>query len=93
MGPLDPITGQVIEGDIADQTRQTLKNLAAIIDECGVTFTSVVKVTAHLHNIRRDFATFDAVYREFFHEPYPVRSTVGSELASSLVSIDLVVAL
>jgi 2-iminobutanoate/2-iminopropanoate deaminase len=93
MGPVDPATEKVVEGGISEQTRQTLKNLQAILSERGVAFSSVVKVTAHLQDVNRDFAAYDLVYREFFTAPFPVRTTVGSDLANILVEIDLVVAL
>jgi enamine deaminase RidA (YjgF/YER057c/UK114 family) len=50
-------------------------------------------VTAHLQDVNRDFAAYDAVYREFFSAPFPVRTTVGSDLINILVEIDFVVAL
>lgn len=93
MGPVDPATGSVVEGGIVEQTRQTLKNLQAILSERGATLADVIKVTAHLQNVTQDFAAYDAVYREFFSAPFPVRTTVGSDLANILVEIDLVAAL
>ena len=47
MGPVDPATGSVVEGGIVEQTRQTLKNLQAILSARGTTFADVIKVTAH----------------------------------------------
>jgi len=64
-----------------------------ILDTKGAKFADVVKVTAHLQDVNRDFAAYDAVYREFFSAPFPVRTTVGSDLINILVEIDLVVAL
>ena len=93
MGPNDPSTGKIVAGGIAEQTRQTLKNLQAILAERGATLDQVVKVTAHLQDSPRDFAAYDEVYREFFKAPFPVRTTVGSQLINILVEIDLVVAL
>lgn len=93
MGPWDPAAGKIVEGGVAEQTRQTLKNLQKILDSKGAKFADVVKVTAHLQDVNRDFAAYDLVYREFFSAPYPVRTTVGSDLINILVEIDLVVAL
>lgn len=93
MGPVDPATGKTVDGGVAEQTRQTLKNLQAILAERGAVFADVVKVTAHLQDVHRDFAAYDVVYREFFNAPFPVRTTVGSDLINILVEIDLVVAL
>ncbi len=93
MGPSDPITGKNVEGGIVEQTRQTLKNLQAILAEQGAVFADVIKVTAHLQEVNRDFAAYDLVYQEFFTAPFPVRTTVGSDLDNILVEIDLIVAL
>ena len=48
MGPVDPATGKIVEGGVGPQTRQTLINLKAILDEVGADFSQVVKTTAHL---------------------------------------------
>ncbi len=93
MGPVDPATGKIVEGGVAEQTRQTLKNLQAILDEKGAKFSQVVKVTTHLQDCVKDFKEYDVAYREFFSAPFPVRTTVGSDLINILVEIDLVVAL
>lgn len=94
MGPVDPTTGKIVAGGVGEQTRQTLKNLLAILSEVGCDFTDVVKTTAHLQELNRDFKEYDGVYQEFFKAPnFPVRTTVGSDLAAILVEIDLVVAL
>ena len=93
MGPLNPNTGKIVEGGVDEQTRQTLLNLQKILDAKGAKFSDVVKVTAHLQDVKRDFQSYDAVYREFFTAPFPVRTTVGSDLMNILVEIDLVVAL
>jgi reactive intermediate/imine deaminase len=93
MGPADPATGKIVDGGVAEQTRQTLKNLQKILDVKGAKFADVVKVTAHLQDVNRDFAAYDLVYREFFSAPFPVRTTVGSDLINILVEIDFVVAI
>lgn len=92
-GPFEPGTGELIGEEIITQTRQTLKNLEAILKSQGLDFSDVVKVTTHLQNAKRDFADYDKVYREFFSEPYPARTSVGSELGTILIEIDLVAAL
>ena len=93
MGPNDPSTGKIVAGGVGEQTRQTLINLQAVLAERGATLDQVIKVTAHLQDVHRDFAAYDGVYREFFKAPFPVRTTVGSQLINILVEIDLVVAL
>jgi reactive intermediate/imine deaminase len=90
-GPQDPSTG-VVPDTVAEQTAQVLRNVRAVLAARGLTTDDVVKVTVHLQDLRRDFAAYDAVYREFFTEPYPVRTTVGSDLMNILVEIDVVAA-
>lgn len=91
-GPQDPVTGEVPEG-VAAQTRQVLRNIEAVLTEFGVTFEDVVKTTVHLQNLKEDFAEFNAAYLEIVPAPFPVRTTVGSDLMNILVEIDVVAAL
>jgi reactive intermediate/imine deaminase len=88
-GPQDPLTGFVPEG-AAEQTRQVLRNIRAVLQTQGATLNDVVKVTAHLQNPDDDFGAYNAAYAEFFTEPYPARTTVGSTLANILVEIDVI---
>lgn len=90
-GPQDPHTGAVPEG-VAEQTRQVLRNVSAVLEARGIALDDVVKATVHLQDVERDFAAFNDAYREFFAEPYPVRTTVGSTLKGILVEIDVVAA-
>lgn len=91
-GPQDPVTGAVAP-TVGEQTRQVLRTIAALLAEAGATLDDVVKATVHLQNLERDFAEYNAAYQEFFSEPFPVRTTVGSQLIGILVEIDVVVAL
>ncbi|MCU1405012.1 MAG: reactive intermediate/imine deaminase [Glaciihabitans sp.] len=91
-GPTDPATGINPEG-VGDQTRQVLRNIGAVLAEAGLDFSDVVKVTTHLQNLTDDFAGYNEAFAEFVPEPYPVRTTVGSQLADILVEIDVVAAL
>jgi 2-iminobutanoate/2-iminopropanoate deaminase len=77
---------------VADQTRQVLRNVQAVLNERGLTLDDCVKTTVHLADLA-DFAEFNEAYEEFFTQPYPVRTTVGSQLANILVEIDVVAAL
>ncbi|WEG08837.1 Rid family detoxifying hydrolase [Microbacterium horticulturae] len=90
-GPQDPATGAVADS-VAEQTRQVLRNVGAVLAEQGLTLDDCVKTTVHLADLA-DFAEFNEAYKEFFAEPYPVRTTVGSQLANILVEIDVVAAL
>ncbi|OYO25098.1 reactive intermediate/imine deaminase [Enemella dayhoffiae] len=90
-GPQDPATGKVAD-TVGEQTRQTLRNVATVLAQHGLTLDDCVKSTVHLADLA-DFAEFNDAYREFFTEPYPVRTTVGSQLANILVEIDVVAAI
>ena len=73
--PLDPKTGSMVGGDIATQARQVLRNIGALLDVDGLSYASVVRTTVFLADMG-DFAAMNEVYREFFTEPYPARSTI-----------------
>ena len=89
--PLDPRTGNFVEGGIADQTRQVLENLKAILEAGGSTLERVVKATVFLKNME-DFAAMNGVYEQYLGGAKPARSTVAvAELPrGALVEIDLV---
>jgi len=74
--PLDPLTGKLVEGDIAAQTRQSLENLKTILAAAGLTFAHVVKTTIFLTSMS-DFAAVNDVYKSYMGEPYPARSTIA----------------
>ena len=86
-----PATGALVEGGIKEQTRQSLLNIKAILEEAGVTLDNVVKTTVFMADMN-DFAEMNAVYAEFFSEPYPARSAVAvkSLPKGSLVEIEVV---
>lgn len=90
MGPIDPQSQKIKGTTIEEQTRQVFNNLLAVLAVQGLTAHHILKVTAHLQHLTRDFAGFDHVYREFFEAPYPVRTTVGSQLNHILVEVDVV---
>jgi 2-iminobutanoate/2-iminopropanoate deaminase len=73
--PLDPATGQLVDGDIAAQTRRVFDNLAAVLKAGGRSFADVVRTTVFLADMN-DFATVNEVYGTYFSEPYPARATV-----------------
>ena len=74
--PIDPATGQFVEGGIKEQTRQSLTNAQNILKEAGTDLSHVVKTTVYLSDIA-NFAPMNEVYAEFFNEPYPARSAVA----------------
>jgi len=72
---IDPSTGKLIEGGVAEQTRQALKNLSAVLEAAGSSLAQVVKTTVFLTDMD-DFAAMNSVYSEFFPTDPPARSTV-----------------
>lgn len=87
-GPQDPSTGRVPEG-IKAQTEQVISNVEIALGLVGLSLAEVVKSTVHLQHLDRDFADYNTVYARRFPAPYPVRTTVGSDLADVLVEIDV----
>jgi 2-iminobutanoate/2-iminopropanoate deaminase len=73
--PIDPATGNIVDGDIAAQTRRVMDNLGALLQAAGLTFDDVVRTTIFLADLG-DFATVNGVYGGYFKEPYPTRATV-----------------
>jgi 2-iminobutanoate/2-iminopropanoate deaminase len=72
---LDPASGQLVGADVAEQTRQVLRNLAEVLRAAGGSLDDVVKTTVYLADFN-DFAAMNTAYGEFFHGPAPARSTI-----------------
>lgn len=89
--PIDPATGVFAKGGIKEQTRQSLLNVKAVLEEAGLTMGDVLKTTVFLADMN-DFADMNAVYAEFFSEPYPARSAVAVKTLpkGALVEIEVV---
>jgi 2-iminobutanoate/2-iminopropanoate deaminase len=73
--PINPQTGEFVSEDVAEQTRQVLKNLRAVLEAAETTLNNVVKTTVFLADMN-DFAAMNEVYAEFFSENKPARATV-----------------
>ena len=89
--PIDPTTGNLIDGDIAAMTRRVLDNVGALLKAGGLTFADVVRTTVFLADMN-DFASVNEVYGTYFPQPYPARATVQvSRLPKdSRVEIDVI---
>lgn len=90
--PIDSATGNLVEGGITAQTRQSLTNVKAVVEAAGLTMDHVAKTTVFLQNMA-DFAAMNAVYAEFFTEGnYPARSAVevGALPKGALVEIETI---
>jgi 2-iminobutanoate/2-iminopropanoate deaminase len=91
-GPIDPVTGMLVGDSIEQQTELTIDNLSAILEADGASLNDVVKVNTYLSDTSL-FARYNAVYARRFSRPYPVRTTVGSDLGHTpgmLIEIDCV---
>jgi 2-iminobutanoate/2-iminopropanoate deaminase len=73
--PLDPETGQVVEGDVAAQTRRVLENIKAVLEASGSSLEQVVKTTVFLKDMS-DFSKMNEVYGRYFPDNPPARATV-----------------
>jgi len=91
--PLDPATGELIEGDVAAQADRVLQNVAGVLRANGMTFANVVKSTVFMVDLGK-FADMNAVYSKYFSEPFPARSTIqvaalpkGSQVEIEVVAV------
>ena len=91
--PIDPNTGAFPEGGIKEQTRQSILNAKAILEEAGCSLSNVVKTTVLLSDIA-DFAAMNGVYASFFSEPFPARSAfaVRDLPKGALIEIEMIAA-
>ncbi len=83
------LDGTIAGDDVASQTRQTLRNLEAALAAAGATPADVCSVTAWLVDVGRDFAAYDAAYRETFPTDPPARATVEARLARSDLLVEI----
>jgi 2-iminobutanoate/2-iminopropanoate deaminase len=72
---IDPSTGQMLDGDVAAQTRRVLENVGALLEAGELSFSHVVRTTVFLADMN-DFGAMNEVYGKYFTEPYPARATV-----------------
>ena len=89
--PLDPATGQLVEGDIRVQTERVLENVKIILTSQSLSFGNVVKTTVFLTNLA-DFAGMNEVYAKYFTADFPARSTiqVAALPRAAMVEIEVV---
>ena len=89
--PIDPSTGNIVEGGIEQQTHQSLRNVKAVLEAAGTDLAHVVKTTVFLSSIT-DFANMNEVYAQYFSQPFPARSAVAVKdlHKGALVEIEVV---
>jgi 2-iminobutanoate/2-iminopropanoate deaminase len=92
--PIDPATGQMVDGDVAAQTRRVFQNLQAILEAAGTSLDAVVRSTVYLADMN-DFAAMNEVYGTFFSAPAPARATVQAARLprDARVEIDVIASL
>ena len=86
--PLDPETGTLVGGSVADQTHRVCKNLEAVLAEVGASFERVVKTTVYLANMA-DFAAMNEVYGTYFTAPAPARATIQAAALPRGVAVEI----
>lgn len=93
-GPIDPATGEAVEGSVADQADRVLENAAAILEAGGASLDDVVKTTVFLADID-DYDAVNEVYADHMSDPFPARSAVAvRDLPGGIeVEIELVASL
>lgn len=89
--PIDPKTGKIVANDIETQTRRVLDNVKSIIEAAGLALRDAVKVTVFLRNAA-DFQGMNLVYKEYFPETPPARTTIEAKLPSPdmLIAVDAI---
>ena len=87
-GPARP-SGEMVDGSFSDQARQTFENLAAVAEAAGGSLADAVRVGVYLRNMD-NFGEMNELYREFFPEPLPARTTIQSDLPGFEIEVDAV---
>ena len=85
--PLDPATGNLVDGDIAAQARRAFDNLKAVAEAAGGSLDRIVRLGLYLTDLSQ-FAAVNAVMQEYFSAPYPARSTIGVSALPKGVSFE-----
>ncbi len=73
--PLDPVSGQLVDGGITEQTTRVMENIKALLEAAGADFNQVVRTTVFMVDLG-EFAAMNEIYASYFSAPYPARSTV-----------------
>lgn len=90
---LDPTTNQIVHGTFEEEAERTFQNVKALVEAAGSSMEKVLKVNVYLADIN-DFEAMNAIYRKYFPEPFPARTTVQAPLAKGLkIEVDVIAAL
>jgi len=91
-GPIDPAVGKITATTFAEQAEQTFKNVKTIVEGAGAQMSDVVRVGVYLSDMKY-FAEMNEIYRRYFPEPYPARTTIQAGLPNFMIEVDAIVAL
>jgi len=86
--PVDPETGELVEGGVGPQTRQVLENVEAILEEAGTSMDNVVRAGVFMTDMDA-FGEMNDVYTEFMSEPHPARTAVKAEMANPDIQVEI----
>jgi reactive intermediate/imine deaminase len=86
--PVDPGTGELVEGGMGPQTRQVLENVEAILEEAGTSMDNVIRAGVFMTDMDA-FGEMNEVYQEFMSEPYPARTAVKAEMANPDIQVEI----
>jgi 2-iminobutanoate/2-iminopropanoate deaminase len=86
--PLDPATGQLLTGDIAEQTARVLENLNAVLEACGSSLDQVLKITVYLKDMG-EFGVMNEVYARYFPQDAPARATIEAARLPREVRVEI----
>ena len=82
-------SGEIIDYDILTQAKSTFNNVRLVLEDCGSSWGNIVDVTVFLTNMSSDFKLFNSVYKEYFHDCYPCRTTIEVLSLPTPIAIEL----
>lgn len=88
-GPFQPGSGAKLEGSFAEQAHLTFRNLAAVAEAAGGSLADAIRVGVYLRDMA-DFPEMNEIYRQYFSEPLPARTTIQSDLPGFSIEVDTV---
>ena len=87
--PIDPVTGKIFSGTFREEATLVFDNIKKLLGNVGLKLTDVVKVNAYLGSLEY-LKEYNEIYKEYFSEPYPARTTVGCMLGNIKIEVDLI---
>jgi len=87
--PRDPVSGELVGGDVESQTRQVIGNIERALESAGASLSDVVSMVVYLADVD-DWGRFNTVYKELLSAPYPTRTAIGANLRGIMIEISAV---